>query len=111
MRAYSVSLETEVYLSFSEIEALKTSALEGRLNFREVNEYAQREIPFELVCNNSQREYLEVIVAPPRTYFGDARRITFSINGELYEKLTRKGSSGDRFWGSGKLLLFTENAR
>ena len=109
MSPYSVGLETEVYLSPMEKETLRSSILEGKLQFREVNENAHREIPFEIRYDPSQKELLEVKVNPPHTYFGDAEKITFNINEEFYEKLSRLGSSGDRFWNSGKLLLFVNN--
>lgn len=110
MKAYSVGLETEVYLNASEIEILKNSAIDGRLKFRECNDNRiRKEIPIEIVHDESQEEFLEVRIKPSRTYFGNADKITYIINDYLYNLLVTTGSCGDRFLASGKLLIFAEN--
>ena len=111
MKADSVGLETDIHLSEEEISRLKVSALEGDLTFREVNEDKTKRIPFTLGYNSHQREFLNVRLAPRKTYFGDARHITYTINDYLYTRLVESGSCGDRFWVEGKLLIYADNIK
>jgi hypothetical protein len=109
MKANSVGLETDIYLSQEQIKSLENSAIKGMLKFREVNDNkTRRDIPFEIDCNKSQEESLKVIIEPSQTYFGYADKVTYIINDYLYNKLVTTGSCGDRFLGAGKLLIFIE---
>jgi len=111
MRASSIGLETEVYLSQEEIKKIRVSALTGYINFREYNDRTTRRIPFKLAYDFYQKEFLDVKIIPERVYLGDAKEITYTINDYLYTRLILTGSCGDRFWNSGKLLLIAENIK
>ena len=106
MKASSVGLETEVYLTSEEIKQLRKSPIEGVLNFRgiEIPEI-EREIPLALKYDESQKEFLEVGQTPRKTYFGNVDKIVFVINEYLCDDLVKTGACGDRFWNSGKLLI------
>ncbi|VVB82870.1 Uncharacterised protein [uncultured archaeon] len=109
MKANSVGLETDVYLSQEQIKSLENSVIRGLLKFREVNDNEiRREIPFEISHDKSQEESLKVRIEPSQTYFGDAEKVTYIINDYLYYQLVTTGSCGDRFLVSGKLLIFAK---
>ena len=108
MRADSAGLETEVYMSRREIKELENSFLAGEINFREYEDNkTRRKIPFKIVHDKFQADSLNVHIIPPKTYFGDAKEIIFAINSEFYNNLASSGRYGDRFCGSGKLLIFS----
>jgi len=106
MKAYSVGLETTIHLTEDEIKNLGHSPISGNLKFREVNEDFEKEILITLSYNSSQKELMETKLIP-KGYFGDSRKIIFIINEEFYEKIKERGQYGDRFWGTGKLIVKT----
>jgi hypothetical protein len=111
MKAYSIGLETEVYLTLPEIEKLRKSMIEGVSKFRGYNDEKSKEIPIRIVYEDSQEKTLEVISIPDNCYFGDARMIIFMINNQFYTQFSNSGNYSERFWTSGKLSIFAENIK
>ncbi len=113
MKISSIGLEVECYLTKEETLSLRNSRIEGMLKFIEVDDNkCRRKIPTTLILEEAQREFLEVRIIPSHTYFGDAEKIDFRINEEFYNHLLNSGSFGDRFLGSGKLLVYvTQNIK
>jgi hypothetical protein len=104
MKAYSVGLETTIRLTEEEVKDLEHSQISGNLKFREVNGDSEKEILLTLHYNSSQKELMETNLIP-EGYFGDSKEIIFSINKDFYEILKERGQYGDRFWGTGKLII------
>ena len=112
MKASSANLETDIYLTQEEIKKLEHSALDGNIAFREYEDNgAGRKIPFRIIHDKLQNDFLNVKIIPQKTYFGDAEKIMFTINSEFYNNLSNYGEYGARFLGSGKLLIFAENIK
>ena len=112
MKAYSVGPETKIQITSFEIDKLKDSKIEGILKFRECQDNSlKKEIPFNLNYDKSQKELLNVKIIPKKSYFGDADKIIYTINEDLYKELVVNGFCCDRFLVSGKLLIFAENIK
>jgi len=106
MKASAVGLETTIHLTEEEIKNLEHSPISGNLEFREVNEDSEKEILLILSYNSSQKELMETRLIP-KGYFGDSKKIVFSINQDFYENIKQRGQYGYRFWGAGKLIVKT----
>jgi hypothetical protein len=111
MKAYSVGLETDIYLTSDEVGKLKKSLIEGVSKFRECNEEKSKEIPVRIIYERRQERTLEVISIPNNCYLGDAKMVIFMINNEAYLQFSNSGNYSERFWISGKLSLFAENIK
>lgn len=107
MKASSAGLELEIYLSSPEVILLKHKALEGVLQFIEVHSDSKKPIPLVIRYTQGKSESVIVNHNPPDEYFGDANKITIELQDYLYECLVKQGSCGDRFLGSGKVLIYT----
>ncbi len=107
MKANSVGLELDIYLSSSEVMILKHKSLEGILQFREINSNSKKPIPLTIKYISGKEESIIVNHNPPKEYFGDANHITIELQDYLYGCLVERGSCGDRFLGSGKVLIYT----
>lgn len=109
MKAFSVGLETDVYLTSSEIGKLRNSKIEGISRFRECDEERTRKIPIRIIHDEEQRNNLEIITIPGNCYFGNAQIIIFMINNDFYRQLSDSGSYCRRFLTSGKLSISAED--
>ena len=105
MKVSSVSMETEVEISLEEAKKLEKKSLEGVLRFYDHEISLKRAIPFKIRLRPKQKDLLVVRKNPRDNYFGYAKRVKFLINQEFYSILIENGSFGDRFYGSGKLII------
>ncbi|MDP3986834.1 MAG: hypothetical protein Q8P81_01260 [Nanoarchaeota archaeon] len=110
MKADSVGLEIFVKLSREELETLAEIPLTGEINFRDhASPPLKRKIPFSINYSPEQRDFLSVRQSPRDSYFGQANEVGFFINRDYREELLRYGSFGERFYGSGKLVIEIRN--
>ena len=110
MIANSVGLETYIRgLTKEHIINLPNRSIEGTLKFYEVMAEEKNEIPFELKYTKEQRENVECEIFPNENYFGEAEKLIFTINEDYYDSLLTLGmAEGARFFGAGKLYLYSE---
>ncbi|MEK6885899.1 MAG: hypothetical protein AABX17_02955 [Nanoarchaeota archaeon] len=106
MKISSAGLELEIYLSSLEVILLKHKALEGVLQFREVNSDSKKPIPLTLKYKPGTSESVIVTSTPAETYFGDAKQIDIELQDYLYACLVEQRSCGDRFSHDGKVLIY-----
>ncbi len=115
MKAFSAGLETDINLTDEEIEKMGHHPIEGILKFRGVgdNDKGIRKIPISIKVNKNQRDDVEVKISPKKTYFGEAKKIIFSIDEEYYICLKRyKSAEGARFLSPvGKLNLYSKDSK
>lgn len=106
MRANSAGLELEIALSNDEIVQLRDFALEGILQFREINSDSKKQITLAIRYNPGENESIIVNHTPSNEYFGNAEQINIELQDYLYNCLMEKGECGDRFLGAGKVLIY-----
>lgn len=108
MKANSVGLEIEILLSNQEIAILATQPLNGVLHFRDIHSDMKRQIPLTLKYSGGHEESIRVNNTPSKGYFGDAKSISIDIQDYFFDALVERGSCGDRFLSSGKVLIYSE---
>jgi len=105
MKASSCGLEVKVKLDGNELTRLKLIPILGHLLFREIKGSYSKKINMTINYNPPQKEFVNVLISPSKTYFGDSKRVDFFINEEFYNSLVEKNSAIERFGmlGNGKL--------
>ncbi len=104
MRASSSKLEIDIILDKNEVINLKDRPLDGFLKFYE-DDGDIRQIPFRLQYISLDIEQIAIVQNPSNVYFGSCRDFKIIIYDCFYQDLMEKGSCGDRFYNSGKVII------
>lgn len=109
MRASSTNLDIEIKLSKEETAMLKEGKLSGTLDFSDEEiKIENKHIPFILEHLNLNKEQIDVTKYPEEGYFGLCESFHIKIYNSFYDDLLRRGSCGDRFYFSGKIIIETK---
>lgn len=106
MKASSVGWEIDIDVLDDEITRLgRGERLETLLKFHFPQTFEKIFIPLTLEYVPGRSEEIEVRQVPDNAPFGEAKQIGIVLQDYLYGCLKEEGMTGDRFFGSGKVLI------